>query len=96
MVVGILTAKRDPPTVIRMAKELVAHVSMEDYKMVVRISTSASHDEEMIKQLAALGFTIHANNQSYPELAPDKVQITFNDPLQRVLWRTSHGMFSLL
>ena len=92
MVVGVLTADRTPPTVVRMVDALVSDASSTDYKVLARVSRSASHNKGMIEQLNNLGVTTFVNNQTYPEMAKDKVRITFNDPLTRVLWRTEHGM----
>ena len=91
MVVGILTAKRDQPTVVRMAEQLAKQVHRNDYKLVAWVSHSASREESMIKSLEAIGFTVGVNRRQYPELAEHKIRITYNDTVERVLWRTSHG-----
>ena len=94
MVVGILSAKRDPPTVVRMAKELLSQVTDPgDYKFLAWISQSAAGEKALICQLKELGFDVYVNNESYPELEPDRIRITFKDPLQRVKWRTTHGKY---
>ena len=94
MVVGILSAKRDPPTVVRMAKELVNQVTEpRDYKFLVWMSQSAADEKDIICQLKELGFDVYVNNKSYPELEPHRIRITFKDPLQRVKWRTTHGKY---
>ena len=96
MVVGVLTAQRTPPTVVRMVDALVRDASSTDYKVLVRVSRSASHDRGMIQQLNSLGVTTLVNSQTYPEMAKGKVRITCNDPLTRVLWRTEHGVFIII
>ena len=94
MVVGILTAKRNPPTVVRMAKELLRQVTEPgEYKFLAWVSQSAADEKDIICQLKELGFDVYVNNESYPELKPDRIRITFKDPLQRVKWRTTHGRY---
>lgn len=94
MVVGILTAKRNPPTVVRMAKELLSQATEPgEYKFLAWISQSAAGERDIICQLKELGFDVYINNESYPELEPDRIRITFKDPLQRVKWRTTHGRY---
>ena len=92
MVVGVLTAERKPPTVVRMMDELVSNVSLTDYKVLVRVSRSASQNQDIIQRLNNLGVTTFVNTQPYPEMSKDKIHITNKDPLSRVLWRTEHGM----
>ena len=96
MVVGILSAKRDPPTVVRMAKELVSQVTEPgDYKFLAWISQSAAGEKDIIHQLRKLEFHVYVNNESYPELEPDRIHITFNDSPERMRWRTTHGKYHL-
>ena len=96
MVVGILSAKRDPPTVVRMAKELVSQVTEPgDYKFLAWISQSAAGEKDIIYQLRKLEFHVYVNNESYPELEPDRIRITFNDSPERMRWRTTHGKYHL-
>ena len=96
IVVGILSAKRDPPTVVRMAKELVNQVTEpRDYKFVAWISQSAAGEKDIIHQLRKLEFDIYVNSESYPELEPDRIRITFKDSLERMRWRTTHGKYQL-
>ena len=96
MVVGILSAKRDPPTVVRMAKELMSQVTEpRDYKFLAWISQSAADEEDIIYQLRKLEFDVYVNNESYPELEPDRIRITFKDSLERMKWRTTHGKYQL-
>ena len=89
--VGILSAKRDPPTVVRMAKELVRHVTEGDYKFATWISHSAAGEENVISQLKEVGFKVYISNKTYHELEPDRVHITFGDSFERMKWRTTHG-----
>ena len=92
MVVGVLTAKRTPSTVVRMVDALVSDVSLTDYEVLVRVGQSASNNTRLIQDLRNLGVTTIVNTRNYPEMSKDKVRITCNDSLLRVLWRTEHGM----
>lgn len=91
MVVGILSARRVPSTVIRMIEALLNDITLADYKLLVRMSSSGVEEHDEIQRLADLGITTYIHNETYRELAKDKVRITFKDPLARVIWRTSHG-----
>ena len=92
MVVGILSAKRSPPTVVKMVQELVRPINgTEDYKLLVWRSESTSNDVRTAKELSELGTSVVINNHLYPELNPNRVKITFDDSVSRVIWRTSHG-----
>ena len=92
MVVGILSAKRSPPTVVKMVQELVRPINgTEDYKLLVWRSESTSNDVRTAKELSELGTSVVINNHLYPELDPNRVRITFDDSVSRVIWRTSHG-----
>ena len=95
MVVSILSAKRTPPTVVTMARQLLEPVKRTDYKFLVSVSLSASCAVDVIRNMSELGFTVHVHREQYRELAPDKVRITYDDSLERVLWRTSHGELSI-
>ena len=92
MVVGILSAKRSPPTVVKMVQELVRPINgTEDYKLLVWRSESTSNDVRTAKELSELGTSVVIINHPYPELDPNRLKITHNDPVSRVIWRTSHG-----
>ena len=92
MVVGILSAKRSPPTVVKMVQELVRPINgTKDYKLIVWRSESTSDDVRTAEELSELGTSVVINTHPYPELDPNRLKITFNDSVSRVLWRTSHG-----
>ena len=95
MVVGILSAKRNPPTVVRMAKELVSQATVPGkYKFLTWMSHSAAGEQDIADQLRKLGIDVHVNNESYSELEPGRIRITFKDSLERMKWRTTHGKYS--
>ena len=92
MVVGILSAKRNPPTVVKMVQELLRPINgTKDYKLLIWRSESASNDVRTAKELSDLGASVVVNTHPYPELDKKKLRITFNDSVSRVIWRTSHG-----
>ena len=92
MFVGILSAKRNPPTVLKMVEELLRPINRTgDYKLLVWRSESTANDTETAKKLTQLGASVVINTHPYPELAKERVKITFDDPLSKVIWRTSEG-----
>ena len=94
MVVGILSAKRNPPTVIKMVQELARPINgTEDYKLIVWLSESASNDTETVKELSELGASVFVNTHPYPELDKNRLKIMYDDPVSRIIWRTSHGKY---
>ena len=94
MVVGILSAKRNPPTVVRMAKELVSQATVPgEYKFLTWMSHSAAGEQDIADQLRKLGINVYVNNESYSELEPGRIRITFKDSLERMKWRTTHGKY---
>ena len=96
MVVGILSAKRNPPTVVRMAKELVSQVTEPgEYKFLTWMSHSAAGEQDIAYQLRKLGIDVYVNNESYSELEPGRIRITFKDSLERMKWRTTHGKYQV-
>ena len=91
MVVGILTALRNPPTVLSLAKRLVHVTNMSDYKLLVLQSYSAAGEVETKLALENLGYTVFTMTSEYAELEPSRLRITWGDPPSRVKWRTNHG-----
>ena len=91
MVVGILTALRNPPTVLSLAKRLVHVTNMSDYKLLVLQSYSAAGEVETKLTIENLGYTVFTMTSEYGELEPSRLRITWGDPPPRVKWRTNHG-----
>ena len=91
MVVGIITALRNPPTVLMLAERLVSDNNISDYKLLVLQSCSAAGEVETKFSLERLGYTVFTMSSKYAELQPSRLKITWNDPVQRVIWRTNHG-----
>lgn len=91
MVVGILTALRNPPTVLSLAKRLVFVTNISDYKLLVLQSFSVSREVETKQALESLGYTVFTTDFEYAELEPSRLRVTWGDSPQRVKWRTNHG-----
>ena len=67
MVVGILSAKRNPPTVVRMVQELVRPINRtKDYKLIIWRSESTSDDVRTAEELSELGTSVVVNTHPYP------------------------------
>ena len=95
IVVGIPVAKRSPPTVLWTARQLARYANSSEHKLLSWMSISAADDQETKQGLADLGFTVHAYHSPYQELQDDRLRITYNDPVERVKWRTSHCKLSM-
>ena len=92
MVVAILTAARQHPTVVGVVARLAADSSYRDYKLLAWQSYSSAHDEETRRTLEGFGVTVFTQRAVYPELLDEgRIKITWGDPLAQVKWRTNHG-----
>jgi hypothetical protein len=91
MVVGILSAKRQTPTVLKMVQKLVRDLNMNQFKVVVWQSLSSAHDLVTKMELQKLGVTVESQVKEYEELKPDaQIPITLGDKPERIRWRTNH------
>ena len=97
MFVGIVSAKRDPPTVVRMVERLVSSAGNTSlYKFLVWQSWSAAEDAEAKRSvreaLEGLGAVVLSPGGRYPQLKPGRLKLTLDDSEERVKWRACHGI----
>lgn len=89
MVIGIVTAERHPPTVFKMVKMLVDKLDFKRFQVVVWQSISIR--DLLTKQtLEGMGVRVLGPMPPYQELQSDNIERTYNDTIERVLWRSNH------
>ena len=94
MIVGILVAKREKPTIYNLLDHLLREPRVtEDFIIIVHVAYSVSRDEELLgylRQLKDLVVTI-VEEEPYPEAMEENIPDTRGDSMERTVWRTTHG-----